>query len=117
VSPIDDAVTRDLLLRGLDDWLDVNEVAGVVEALGEVEPDRVRVETVARIRQLLAAGLFEAGDVGTTFVAWNLTAQEAAERIDREWVALDRRPGLGEIGWLSSSASADEIVEQILADA
>jgi hypothetical protein len=37
------------------------------------------------------------------FRKWNLTDEEAISRVEREWKALGRNPGLWEICWLRNT--------------
>jgi hypothetical protein len=68
-------------------------------------PDEIRRATLTAVRDALAGGHVVAGqfadhDVETVaFSPWNVSADEAVARIDREWAALGREPNLGDIVW------------------
>ena len=93
----------ELLLRGLDDWVDATEVAWVAKAVGGARGEReVRDLAFRIIEQLLGENLMIVGMVTETgFNAWTVPANEALGRIKGEWRALPQGPGLGEICWLS----------------
>jgi hypothetical protein len=41
---------------------------------------------------------------GRHFVAWDLSPDQAVDQIEREWLALGREPGIGEVAWFTSAA-------------
>ncbi len=60
------------------------------------------------IRTVLREGLMTAGDVTHAgFCPWNISGEQAIERIERDWTALGRGPNLGEICWLSNTPAGD----------
>ena len=115
-SPTVDA----LLVRGLDDWVDMSEVVWTVRSSRQAASDQdITAQSLDAIAFLLQEGLAEAGtleQVGETveFVAWDLSPTEAAQRVREEWEALGRLPELGEICWLSNTPKGDAAARQVL---
>jgi hypothetical protein len=92
-------VIDELLLRGLDDWLQLAEVVFVV---GSADPalskDEKKVRTLEVVSELLDGGLVEAGDVTANgFVSWRLSPTMAINTIIDRWSRLEDLPGIGEV--------------------
>jgi hypothetical protein len=104
-----DACVRDVLIRGLEDWVDAAEVAWVARSVGGATADGLVCDlSIGIISEVLQKGLMVAGDVTDNgFKKWNMTSTEALDRITREWKALGRSPHLGEICWLSNTSKGD----------
>lgn len=99
-----DACFEELLIRGLDDWIQAAEVASVVRTTGHTtSADAVRDRSLELIRRMLHDDLFVVGDVkaGVGFVPWTATPDVALQRIESEWRALPDGPDLGEVCWLN----------------
>jgi hypothetical protein len=56
--------------------------------------------------ELVRAG-FPTGD-GVDFEPWQLTAEQALERVEREWDALGRELDIGEIFWFEIAEKGRE---------
>jgi hypothetical protein len=99
------ACVDDILMRGLDDWIQAAEVVSVVKSALAAVPEADILDLSRNvIRELVKGGLMIPGDVTTDgFGEWGLGLEAALDRIEREWVALGRRPGLGEVCWLSNT--------------
>jgi len=73
--------------------------------LGAVSPTETRALTLRLVRRLLnERGMqegFPAPD-GRHFVAWDLPADQAVSRIEKEWSRLAREPNIGEVAWFTS---------------
>jgi len=104
-----DACVREVLNRGLQDWVDAAEVAWVAQSVGGATAAGFAFElSIGIISNVLQEGLMVIGDVtGDGFKEWNMTSTEALDRIAREWKALGRSPNLGEICWLSNTREGD----------
>ncbi len=97
------ACAKEILDRGLDDWIQAAEIASVVMR----HATDVRTVAIATIRELVDDGLVTVGDLtGDGFVPWNLPARECLARIEREWPTR-RSPDLGEVCWLSNTEAGD----------
>jgi hypothetical protein len=102
-------VIDELLLRGLDDWLQLAEVVSVV---GSADPalsnDEKKVRTLEVVIEMLDGGLVEAGDVTADgFVSWQLSPTMAINTIVDRWSRLEGMPGIGEVCWLANTAAGD----------
>lgn len=109
-----DAIQRELLLEGLDDFVGLWEVATIVRAsLGDVSPDLIRDTSMRSVRPLLLGGYWAAGDspyaTKNKFREWDVSGEEAAERINREWRQLGKDPDLLEICWFKNTALGNKV--------
>ena len=98
------ACIEDLLIRGLDDWIQASEVASVSFEIGGAQSHGMRRELSLRlIRKLLEDGSAEAGMVYEKegFVPWGIPVDDALQRIESDWTTRPTGPGLGEVCWLS----------------
>ena len=97
-----DAMVDELVVTGADDWVMACDVAWVAKSMGNAQSsDAIRELSVILIRELLERGLMTIGDVTESgFRAWNVTWQEAVDRVQKEWQMLPREPSLGDVCWL-----------------
>jgi len=104
-----DAQIDDLVSRGADDWVHMAEVAWVARSAGgATTDDEIRVVSLDLIREVLVAGLMEAGDLTRQgFFAWGLAPTEALNRIERSWELLDRDPAPGDVCWLENTEAGN----------
>jgi hypothetical protein len=108
-------VIDELLLRGLDDWLQLAEVVFVV---GSADPalskDEKKVRTLEVVSEMLDGGLVEAGDVTADgFVSWRLSPTMAINTIIDRWSRLEDLPGIGEVCWLANTPAGDAAVRTV----
>lgn len=74
--------------------------------LGSSNPGETRTMTLRLIRSLLYERGMQVGHPasdGRHFVAWDLPADQALSRIEKEWSALGRDPNIGEVAWFTSA--------------
>jgi hypothetical protein len=99
------ACIEDLLVRGLDDWVQAAEVASVSRTTGGAQSDEASRELSLRlIRKLLEDGLAEPGmvDAQEGFLPWGVPVNAAMQLIEGSWSTKQQGgPGLGEVCWLS----------------
>jgi hypothetical protein len=109
------ACINEILLLGLDDWIQASEIASVTRTVGGAAThDEVRQLSLEIIRKVIKDGLMAVGDVTEKgFHVWELSADDALERIEREWTALGRNPSLGEICWLSNTEEGDRLARRM----
>jgi hypothetical protein len=100
---------NELLDRGLSDMLQLGEMAHVARRhLPAASDERdVVAATLEVITDFLESKYAIVGDVrrdpddGLLYVhSWALGPTDTAERIEREWLAIGRLEGLGEVCWL-----------------
>ena len=80
-------------------------VSAVRFDLGSSNPTEIRAMTLRLVRSLLHERGMQVGHPapdGRHFVAWDLPADQAVSRIEREWSALGREPNIGEVAWFTS---------------
>ena len=93
-----------LLISGLDDWIQAAEIAWVAQSVGHADTSSdVLSLSLRAIRALLEDGLVEVGMVTREdgFVPWEISLEEAMDRIEAEWRTKPKGPDLGEVCWLS----------------
>lgn len=103
----------ELLRRGADDWVMAADLAWIAKSAGGAVTDEEILETALRIiRSVVDEGLMQLGDVTDDgFFEWDLTPEEAIERVEREWRALRRPPDLGDVCWLANTSVGDVRVQ------
>jgi hypothetical protein len=109
------ACIDEILNRGLDDWVHAAELVFVAISVGGAVTDaEIRDLSIEILRKVIKEGLMEVGDLTTQgFHAWDLPADEALDRIEREWNALGRPPDIAEICWLSNTEAGDKRAHQL----
>lgn len=119
----DTACVKDVIKRGYYDWIQMAEVASVaIEIGGARSPDEIREQSMRIIRSLVEMGIMELGDIGDLdprieagqFQRWSMSDRDSIARVETEWRALRRNPGLWEIGWLQLTPHGRAIAETLL---
>ena len=105
----------EILVRGLDDWIQAAEVAYVSRLCGKVKTlDDTRNLSIDVIGELLKRHLVEIGDVSDDgFKAWDISEVSAVEKVEASWRNLTRGPELGELFWLNLTESGQRLATQI----
>jgi hypothetical protein len=73
--------------------------------LGSSNPVETRTLTLRLVRGLLSERGMLIGHPapdGRHFVSWNLSPDQAVNRIEKEWSVLGREPNIGEVAWFTS---------------
>lgn len=98
---------NELLTRGRDDMLQLDEMASVARRHLGGSPSEAEVmqATTEVVGELVGPGYAIVGDVvrdeGLLCVqSWGLGVAETVKRIEDEWRALGRPPNLGDVCWL-----------------
>jgi hypothetical protein len=67
----------------------------------ESAENEIRAETLRALHPLLNRGLLRAVRLlpGGSYQLWEGSVEEQLARIDAEWAALGRPPGIGDIAW------------------
>jgi hypothetical protein len=106
----------DLLIRGLDDWIQASEVASVTRIIGGKNSDEtVRDLSIQLIRTLLESGFVEVGMVEKQkgFIPWKVSVDDAMQRIERDWFSRPTGPGLGEVCWLNLTEKGESQAKRL----
>jgi hypothetical protein len=103
-------LSRHILWRGIDDWVDMCEVASVARKVCPSDSvDERRERCVRAIGELIDGGYAQVGDVTSEgFRAWTGETSDVLHRIDEESRALGT-PNLWQIAWLENTSSGDQI--------
>jgi hypothetical protein len=103
-------LSRGILQRGIDDWIQWLEVVNVVQTMFPgATPDEVREHSIRAIGELRDGGYVRVGDLTPDgFTSWTGDTSDILRRIDAEWRAL-RRWTLGDIGWLENTPIGNRI--------
>jgi hypothetical protein len=110
---MNDGAHNELLDRGLEDILQLSEMASVVQRHlgGSPSETQVMQATTETIGVLLDAGYAIVGNVakddeGILYISsWGLGSADTIKRIKDEWFALERPPSLGDVCWLELTES------------
>jgi hypothetical protein len=101
---------REILLHGIDDWVQMCEVASVARGvLPRASAEEIREKSVRAVGELREHGCVRVGDLTKAgFSSWVGDTAEIVGRIDAEWRALGS-PNLGDIGWLENTPIGNRI--------
>ena len=111
-----DKCVSDVLIRGLDDWVQAAEVASVARDVGgAIGASEVLSVSLEVYRSLLIQELMAVGSVSSMgFCPWTHTVEESLRRIEREWKSLPDGPGIGDICWLEMKRKGRERASRML---
>lgn len=107
---------EELLIRGADDWVMAADVAWLARSVGGAGTDQeVMNLSIQTIREVVAEGLMELGDVTDGgFLEWDLPPEASIEKVERDWTALGRHPDLGDVCWLANTPAGDTRANAII---
>lgn len=92
-----------VLEESAEDYVDLWKLLWVVEAEEDLEedPDAAREAGQRVLSELVRGGYVRAGvpKSRSDFAPWQLTPEEAIERVEFEWRALGRDPSISEVAW------------------
>lgn len=109
---------EDLLVGGLEDWVDAGWALQSARLSGETDPIALRDLTMAMIAEALREGLVTAGDIiANEHVQWHGDTDLWVERIRLVWLDewRDEIPTPGAIVWLNNTQAGDQIACDVLA--
>jgi hypothetical protein len=112
------ACIEEILLRGLDDWIQAAELAWVAKSIGQAfSVSDHRALSLSLVRQLLASGLCEPGDVTepSGFIRWGTPIAATMQRIESCWPNGAPSPELGSCFWLRLTAEGERQAISLLA--
>jgi len=119
---VSNSLQDELLIRGLEDIIQIAEVISVAQMVDDKNSEADMVSTVCDcIRSLVDQGLIVVGDLDTsssplTIRPWRGDSNAIVDRINREWRALGRDPGLAEICWLRLTIDGRKLGEKLSSD-
>lgn len=118
--PIANELMTKVLILGLDDWVHLAEVAGIVRNYSSVNDTlQLRRETIELINSLLSNNYVRVGDlVGSgakiQFRAWEMDTQATTKEIESRWVnfggPLSPESG-NDVCWLINTQEGDLLAE------
>lgn len=100
-------IVRELLVEGLDDWVPVDRLIGLVRESEDLRDEEFKEATAGILDHLLRQDLMAVGELGESgFEAWPGTVEENVTKVvatldDVNWVPL------GGACWLSNTARGD----------
>jgi hypothetical protein len=103
-------LANEILKRGMEDLIQLAEIISVAHSVFDIELGPQMISTVSEcVGSLLNQRLVLVGDLDYSgsplkVKPWPGEPSETVDRIIREWTALSRDPGLGEICWLELTA-------------
>ena len=120
-----DQIIAEVLQRGLDDWVYLAEVAGVVRS-HSVSPDtaEVMLTTIGVIEELLNEGFVRVGDLlgsgnQLRFQPWEVSVRAAVAEIEKRWLEYGGplgRDGANDVCWISNTEEGDELARRCQED-
>jgi hypothetical protein len=115
---LDRESARDMLLWGLEDWVDFAFARQYVsDEIGAVTAEELREQTLTVVSSLLDAGLMVAGDLRATgFTPWPLDPAAAVARLRTEWVDPDVTLHTGDLCWLQITEAGEALARRLKAE-
>jgi hypothetical protein len=109
--------TEQIVVSGLDDWINELWIVEILRRSGVVEPKIQRSLTIALVAQVVALNWMTPGQLvgGGEFVPWNLPLSESIARVSTawkpEWSAEAIQPG--QIVWLANTDLGDQVAKGV----
>ncbi|WP_433782387.1 hypothetical protein ACQPX6_21145 [Actinomycetospora sp. CA-101289] len=116
VTPIlDRESARDILLWGLEDWVDLAFARQYVsDEIGAASPVELREQTIEVIDALLRAGLLVAGDLTKSgFRAWPEDPSAAITRLRAEWADPGAVLHTGDVCWFEITEAGETLARRL----
>jgi hypothetical protein len=95
-----ESVSRDIIAECGDDYVGLWSIIRKVRTVGIKDYPKLRTTTISLLKELLRRREILAGQFrNDLFEQWHGSHEEVLERIEREWIHLDREPTIGDIVW------------------
>jgi len=109
------ACVDEVLVRGLDDWIQAAEVASIARTHGGAKgDDEMRRTSLEVVEELLRGNLAQIGEVsGAGFQSWDLSQVAALTKVEADWRVGLNAPALGELFWLNLTEHGQRIAEDL----
>ncbi|KUO05179.1 hypothetical protein [Streptomyces caeruleatus] len=102
-----EAIVRELLVEGLDDWVPVDRLVGLAREESERSGTDFRSLAVRLLGDLVKDGLMDVGELGDTgFEPWTGDTDTVLARIVAALDQVDWRPA-GGVCWLANTPEGD----------
>lgn len=102
-----------LLLRGVDDWISLDEARWAVSLVEPGTAEEIRESTLRALTVLVDNELARLGALGDEFQPWDLAPAAAMQRLRREWWDPERELRPGNICWMENTPAGTEIALSI----
>ena len=100
---------EDVLIRGLDDWVQAAEFASAVQLAGAPKAE-IRERSLDVLQEMLQRDLVQIGDVTENgFAAWAMSDSQAIAKIDADWRESVGEPDLGDLFWLNLTEAGERL--------
>ncbi len=112
-------VRNDLLMEGLDDWVEFYSVHWLVKQANPEAPiQEIQGEVLNVISDLVSSGLYQIGSVGrgdAGFIPWEIPLDQAIDRIRAEYVGHYEETGHWDYcAWLNLTDEGKKVAEALL---
>jgi len=109
---------RDILLWGLEDWVDLGFARQYVsDEIGPVSSAELREQTIEVIDDLLRAELLVAGNLTKSgFEAWPEDASAAVTRLRAEWSVPEAPLHAGDACWFEITEAGEAVARRMKAE-
>lgn len=102
-----------LLLRGLDDWVSLDEARWAVSLVEPGSAAEIREATLRAMAVLVENGFARLGALSPGFVPWSLPPAEALRRVRTTWWDPEAELRPGNVCWIENTPAGDEVARRI----
>jgi hypothetical protein len=113
VALTEDDTAAKLLLRGIDDWISLDEARWAVSLVEPGTAEEVREATLRALALLVENGLARLGALGDEFEPWDLAPAAAMQRLRREWWDPEKELRPGNICWMENTTAGTDIARSL----
>jgi hypothetical protein len=115
---ISNKLINEILIHGNDDWVMAAEVVSIVieiEGTSYKEKEKIKAISFELIRHVVHEELMTIGDVRKgVFKQWEVSMDEAINKVENKWESLGRNPDLGEVCWLCNTENGNRIAINLI---
>ena len=95
-----ESVARNVIAECAEDYVGLWSIIRRIRGTGVEDYPQLRTTTISLLKDLLRHRNIVAGQFrNDQFEEWHGSHEEILERIEREWIDLDREPTIGDIAW------------------
>jgi hypothetical protein len=108
-------IIEELLVRGLDDWMLLAEVAEVVSEETLTQGEDLVKAVIDVLHTMIESKLVVIGSMDQNgFTPWDESIEVSLTRVRREWQPPGRLLGIGEVCWLSTTLEGDRLAKEVV---